>query len=81
MKYRIKFPQGKCNVHALSKIEAIKAGWEIYKERMQHMIDSGMLESVPEACSTAKRRNVMEELGNEMPIKPSRMRKGLKRMK
>lgn len=66
---------------ALSKIEAIKAGWEIYKTLMEKMIVDGTLVAVPEACSIAKRRNVMEELGDEQPIKPSRLRKNLKRMR
>jgi len=80
-RYNVRLPEAKYKVWASSRKDAIDRGIELHKEEMARFIECGAVYTIPRICDEWTPRNPMEELANEVPIKPSRLRKDLKRMR
>lgn len=74
-KFTIRVPECVVKVSGENKREAINKGFNIAMVVLNRMKDNGDIYGVPEICKEVGKRNGMEELGREMPIKPSRFGK------
>lgn len=80
-KYRVRIPQGLYKINATNRRDAIDKALEIYKKELEMFCEGGKMYSIPAICQLSKPRDAMWEMSVEVPIKPSRMRKDLKRMR
>lgn len=72
MRYKITIPGASGKFNANSKKEAIDKALAVHKLLLDKMIASGDIYRVPDICSEWTRRDAIRELGDEVPIKPSR---------
>ena len=72
IKYKIKMPICIGNFRAENRKDAIDNGLRVWKLLIAKMEENGDIYKIPDICQEVGIRNAMKELGNEVPLKPSR---------
>ena len=65
-------PTVKGVINAVDRKDAIDQAIRIWRLQIDKIVANGDVYRVPEICVLAEKRDGMKELGNEMPLKPSR---------
>ena len=65
-------PGVKGRINAPNRKDAIDQMIKIWRLQIDKIVANGDVYRVPEICMLAEKRNGINELGNEVPLKPSR---------
>lgn len=79
-KYKVQLPTGVGRINAENHKDAIDQAIKIYLHMLDKMVKDGSIYGSPSICEVVKKRNGIEELGNEVPLKPSRWGKRKRRI-